>query len=141
MKHLGCLLFLSPLFITACQEIDKNGELHATFKGHDVCLYIDDDNFKGDYEMSIRTVRKDNSRFWTYENNYETHYPSHDNCVIVNNANFSDWEGLKYDTYYAISLWSKHKDFDGVHRGRFCVIKENHAMKLVEPKDGACPKT
>ncbi|MDO4896643.1 MAG: hypothetical protein Q3971_04700 [Moraxella sp.] len=139
MKHLGCLLFLSPLFITACQEIDKNGELHATFKGNDVCLYIDDDNFKGNYELNIQILHE--PKIWTYTSSYEVHYPNKENCIVINVTNFPYWNTLQLDTYYTISLWSKHKDFYGSHGGGFCVKQEKGITKLIEPKEVGCPKT
>lgn len=115
----------------------KNGKLHAILKNNEACLYIDDTKFQGNYHVYVQVLNED--KIWEYQNNYDTHYPDKNHCIGLNNNNFADWDKLRLDTIYTISLWSHHKDFYGDHRGHFCVIQNGETAKIIEPKEVKCP--
>ena len=131
------VFILSAILIYGCVETGKNGELHTKIKDDTVCLYIDNTNFKGDYTVYVQIVG--NSKIYAYKNNYESHYPNQNQCIMLDNSRFSDWDGLKFGEHYTISLWSYHKEFYGDHRGSFCIIKDNGVLRLAKPKGGSCP--
>lgn len=138
-KNLTTLIFVSSiLFINGCTETEKNGQIHTIIKNNEVCFYIEEPNFKGDYTIYVQIANDE--KILTYKNNYENHYPNQQQCIILNNTNFPDWDSLKLNQHYTVSLWSYHKDFYGDHRGGFCAIKENNITKLIPPKNGICPK-
>ncbi|WP_111895990.1 hypothetical protein [Acinetobacter sp. MB5] len=134
------LIFLIlPFLSVSCGGSNPymKGEIKFISKNNTPCLYIDDDDFKGQYLVLINDYQNPGLTF-SYLNNFIDRYPDQKSCVVINSKNF---EGilLKKSTVYNVLMEIELSDGYGYKRGRFCIKDDKGNVLVQESIAGKCP--
>lgn len=131
------LIFLIlPFLSVSCGGSNPymKGGIKFISKNNAPCLYIDEDNFIGDYTVSISQYQMPEPIFG-YASQFKKNYPKKDNCLIINNKNFNNLK-LKLNTPYDIQFEIASPGKDSVFRTAIFCIRSDQGRRIMQRFDG-----
>lgn len=109
-------IIFSYLLSTNTQAFSKNpfpdGKVGIKVINSTPCLYISKNQLNGWYVIMVSSNdEKGNLHSWHYKNSFEKHYPTENQCVLLNTSNFQNLK-LRESTPYFIELIPSGSEYD-----------------------------
>ncbi|WP_111895987.1 hypothetical protein [Acinetobacter sp. MB5] len=131
-----CSIILISLGLIACKYSNpyRSGEIKFITKNNTPCLYIDEQDFTGEYAVSIGQYEVTEPTF-DYRSSFKENFPRKDNCLMINNQNFKNLN-LKMNTPYDLFFEMAAPDQNSVFRKNIFCIRSDRGKKIIQRFDG-----